>query len=88
MRSDTRLSPLPCPGAPRRRALHGDGLLEFQGRTPELSQLATIVLQLFVALAVGQVKVFEAGEFDFQFGDLPEGEMGVTRVGTRAASRK
>ena len=65
--------------------LHGDGLLKFQSGTHELFHLTVIILQLFVALAVGQVEFFEAGEFDLKFLDLFEGEMGES--GLRFASK-
>ena len=56
-------------------ALHGDGLLKLQGCAHELSHLAAIIPQLTVELAVGQVKVFQAGKFNLEFLDLFEGEM-------------
>ena len=52
--------------------LHGDGLLKFQGSAHELFHLTAIIFQLFIALAVGQVKVFEAGEFHLEFCNLFE----------------
>ena len=57
--------------------LHGDGLLKFQGGAHELFHLTAIISQLLIALAVGQVKVFEAGEFNLEFCNLFDGEMGV-----------
>ena len=56
--------------------LHGDGLLKFQGGAHELFHLTAIILQLLVALAVSQMKVFEAGEFNLEFCDLFKCEMG------------
>ena len=50
--------------------LHCDGLLQFQGGAHELFHLTAIILQLLVELAVIQMKVFEAGEFNLEFCDL------------------
>ena len=66
------------------QALHGDGLLEFQGSAHELFHLTAIVLQLVIALTVGQVKFLKACEFDLEFCDLLKGESGV--AGLRFAS--
>lgn len=54
--------------------LHGDGLLKFQCCSHELSHLAAIMPQLVIALAVGQVKFFHAGQFDLKLFDLFESE--------------
>jgi len=53
--------------------------LKFQGGAHELFHLTAIVLQLVIALAVSQVKFFEAGEFYLEFCNLFEGEMGDPR---------
>ena len=61
--------------------LHGDGLVKLQGCAHELSHLAVITAQFAIGLAVGEVKVFQAGKFDLEFLDLFEGEMRVAGVG-------
>lgn len=58
--------------------LHGDGLLKFQGGTDELPHLTTIVLQLFIVLSVGQVKLFHADNFNVKLLDLLKRERGVS----------
>jgi hypothetical protein len=50
--------------------------LTFQGGAHELFHLTAIILQLIVALAVGQAKFYEAGKFNLKFCDLFECEMG------------
>jgi hypothetical protein len=54
--------------------LHCDGLLKFKSGSHELSHLAAIMPQLVIALAVGQVKFFHAGQFDLKLFDLFESE--------------
>ena len=54
--------------------LHCDGLLKFKSGSHELSYLAAIMPQLVIALAVGQVKFFHAGQFDLKLFDLFESE--------------
>jgi hypothetical protein len=56
--------------------LHCDGLLKFKSGSDELSHLTTIVSQLVIALAVGQVKFFHADKFDLKLFDLFESERG------------
>ena len=56
--------------------LHCDGLLKFKSGSDELSHLTTIVSQLVIVLAVGQVKFFHADKFDLKLFDLLERERG------------
>jgi hypothetical protein len=56
--------------------LHCDGLLKFKSGSDELSHLTTIVSQLVIALAVGQVKFFHADKFGLELFDLLDREMG------------
>jgi hypothetical protein len=55
--------------------------VKLQGCAHELSQLAVITAQFALGLAVGEVKVFQTGEFNLEFLDLFEGEMRVAGVG-------
>jgi hypothetical protein len=57
--------------------LHGYGLLKIQGGTDKLPHLTTIVLQLFIVLSVGQVKLFHADNFNVKLLDLLERERGI-----------
>ena len=65
--------------------LHGDGLLIFQGGTHELLHLTAIMPQLVIALAVEQVKLFQADKFDLKLFDLLKREM--RESGLRFASK-
>jgi hypothetical protein len=65
--------------------LHCDGLLKFKSGSDELSHLTTIVSQLVIALAVGQVKFFHAAKFDLKLFYLLKREM--RESGLRFASK-
>ena len=56
--------------------LHCDGLLKFKSGSDELSHLTTIVSQLVITLAVGQVKFFHADKFELKLFDLLQSERG------------
>ena len=56
--------------------LHGDGLLKFKSGSDELSHLTTIVSQLVIVFAVGQVKFFHADKFDLKLFNLLQCERG------------
>ena len=55
--------------------------MKLKGCAHELSHPAVITAQFALGLAVGEMKVFQAGKFDLEFLDLFEGEMRVAGVG-------